>query len=131
MILQGRKLSMCANFPRLFVNKSLSIACSIIWKGAKSFWEFFGRDVNSDWFADQWDERSVLGHARFHKGRMKDDHTEIETAQRFDGRLALLEKIRKTFTYSIPNNMAVFTRTVQVSVDHFHPLMARPKSGFR
>ena len=22
-----------------------------------------GKDVNSDWLADQWDERSVLGHA--------------------------------------------------------------------
>ena len=26
-----------------------------------------GKDVNSDWFADQWDERSVLGHAQVHK----------------------------------------------------------------
>ena len=32
-----------------------------------------GNDVNSDWLADQWDERSVLGHAQFHKGRMKGD----------------------------------------------------------
>ena len=38
---------------------------------------------------------------------MKGDDPEIATAQtpkRFDGRLALLEKIRKTFTDNIPNN---------------------------
>ena len=54
-----------------------------------------GNDVNSDWLADQWDERSVLGHAQFHKGRMKGDDPEIDTAQtpkRFDRRLALLGK---------------------------------------
>ena len=65
-----------------------------------------GKDVNSDWLADQWDERSVLGHAQFHKGRIKGDDPEIDTAQtpkRFNGRLAPLEKIRKTFTDSIPN----------------------------
>ena len=65
-----------------------------------------GNDVNSDWLADQWDERSVLGHAQFHKGRMKGDDPEIDTAQtpkRFDRRLALLGKTRKTFTDSIPN----------------------------
>ena len=69
-----------------------------------------GNDVNSDWLADQWDERSVLGHAQFHKGRMKGDDPEIDTAQtpkRFDRRLALLEKIQKTFTDSIPNNDAL------------------------
>ena len=27
-----------------------------------------GKEVNSDWFSDQWDERSVLGHARIHEG---------------------------------------------------------------
>ena len=32
-----------------------------------------GKVVNSDWLADQSDERSVLGHAQFHKGRMKGD----------------------------------------------------------
>ena len=32
-----------------------------------------GKDVNSDWLTDQWDERSALGHAQFHKGRMKSD----------------------------------------------------------
>ena len=68
-----------------------------------------GKVVNSDWFADQWDERSVLGHAQFHKGRMKGDDPEIHTAQtpkRFDGRLALLEKTLQTFTDSIPNKYA-------------------------
>ena len=65
-----------------------------------------GKDVNSDWLAHQWDERSVLGHAQFFKGRMKGDDHEIDTAQtqkRFDGRLALLEKIRATFSDSILN----------------------------
>ena len=55
-----------------------------------------GNDVNSDWVADQWDERSVLGHARINKGRTKGDDPEIDTAQnpkRFDRRLALPEKI--------------------------------------
>ena len=32
-----------------------------------------GKDVNSDWLADQRDERSVSGHAQFHIGRMKGD----------------------------------------------------------
>ena len=32
-----------------------------------------GKDVNPDWLADQSDERSVLGHARVNKGRMKGD----------------------------------------------------------
>ena len=43
---------------------------------------------------------SVLGHAQFYKGRMKGDDPEIDTTQTpksFDGRLAPLEKIRKTF----------------------------------
>ena len=51
-----------------------------------------GKDVNSDWLADQWDERSVLGHARVNKGRMKGDDPQIDIAQtpkRFDWRLAL------------------------------------------
>ena len=67
-----------------------------------------GKDVNSDWLADQWDERSVLGHAQLHKGRMKGDDHYIDTAQtpkRFDWRLALLGKILKTFTDSIPNKI--------------------------
>ena len=65
-----------------------------------------GNDVNSDWLADQWDERSVLGLAQLHKGSMKGDDPTIDTAQtpkRFDWRLALLGKIPKTFTDSIPN----------------------------
>ena len=56
-----------------------------------------GKDVNSDWLADHWDERSVLRHAQFYNGRMKGDDPEINTAQtqnRFDGFLALLEKIQ-------------------------------------
>ena len=55
-----------------------------------------GKEVNSDWLADQWDERSVLGHGQINKGRMKDDDPQIDTAQtpnRFDGRPALQEKI--------------------------------------
>ena len=70
-----------------------------------------GNDVNSDWLADQWDERSVLGRAQFHKGRMKGDDPEIYTAQTpksFDRRLALLGKTRETFTDSIPNNDGMF-----------------------
>ena len=46
-----------------------------------------GKDVNSDWLSYQWDERSVLGHARVNKGRMKGDDPQIDTAQtpkRFD-----------------------------------------------
>ena len=66
-----------------------------------------GKD--SDWLAHQWDERSVFGHARINKGRMKGDDPEIDTAQtpkRFDGRLAPQEKIRKAFADSIPNKSA-------------------------
>ena len=65
-----------------------------------------GKDVNSDWLAYQLDERSVLGHARVNKGRMKGDDPQIDTAQtpkRFDWRLALQGKIQKTFVDSIPN----------------------------
>ena len=56
-----------------------------------------GKDVNSDWLADQWDERSVLGHAQINKGRMKGDDPQLDTAQtpkRFDRRLALQENIQ-------------------------------------
>ena len=59
-----------------------------------------GKDINSDWLAV---ERSVLGHARVNKGRMKGDDPRIDTAQnqkRFDWRLALQGKIQKTFTDS-------------------------------
>ena len=61
-----------------------------------------GKDVNSDWLDDQWDERSVLGHARVNKGRMKGDDPQIDTAQtpkRFDWCLALQGKIQKTFIF--------------------------------
>ena len=49
---------------------------------------------------------TLTGLAQFHKGKMKGDDPEIDTAQtpkRFDWRLALVEKIRKTFSGSIPN----------------------------
>ena len=65
-----------------------------------------GKDVNSDWLFDQWDERSVFGHARVNKERMKGDDPQIDTAQipkHFDWRLALQGKIQKTFADSIPN----------------------------
>ena len=42
-----------------------------------------------------------MGHAQFHKGRMKGDDPEIDTAQtpkRFDRSRALLGRTRKTFT---------------------------------
>ena len=54
-----------------------------------------GKGVNSGWLAGQWDERSVLGHVRINKGRMKGDDPGIDTAQtpkRFDRNLALQEK---------------------------------------
>ena len=66
-----------------------------------------GKDVNSDWLADQWDERSVLGHARVDKGRMKGEDPQSDTAQtpkRFDWRLALQGKTQKTFAVSIPKS---------------------------
>ena len=69
-----------------------------------------GKDINSDWLADQWDERSVFGHARVNKGRMKGDDPQIDTAQtpkRFDWRLALQGKIQKTFADRIPNKYSV------------------------
>ena len=69
-----------------------------------------GKDVNSKWLADQWEERSVLGHGRFHRGTMKGDDPwtdAVQTPKRLDGRLALLEKIRKTFTCSIPNKKSI------------------------
>ena len=76
-----------------------------------------GSDVNSDWLTDQWDERSVLGHAQFHKGRMKGNDPEIDTAQtqkRFDGRLALLENIRTTL-------IDIVSRTISRSIaKHVH-----------
>ena len=58
------------------------------------------KDVNSDWLADQWDERKKLA----------DDDPAIATAQNpkhLDGGLALLGKIQKTITDSILNNNSV------------------------
>ena len=55
-----------------------------------------GKDVNSDWLADQEYERSILGHAQFHKGRIKGDDPEIDTAETpkcLHGRLTLLKKM--------------------------------------
>ena len=46
----------------------------------------------------------ILGHAQYYQGRVKTNDHEIETAQTpkpLEGRLALLEKIRKTFIDSI------------------------------
>ena len=65
------------------------------------------KEVNSDWLADQWDERSVLGHAQFHKGKVKENDPEVATEHNpkiVEGVLDLLEKIRTTFTDSIMNN---------------------------
>ena len=79
-----------------------------------------GKDVNSDWLADQWEERSILEHVQYRKGRMKGDDPEIDTAQtpkRLDGRLALVEKIRKTFTQSIPNKQCPFGPFVENEAD--------------
>ena len=72
-----------------------------------SFGKLQREDFKFDWHADQRDRRSVLGHAQFHKGRIKDDDPVVDTAQtpmRLDGRLALREKMRKTFTDNFPNN---------------------------
>ena len=44
-----------------------------------------GKDVNSDWLADQWDERSVLGHARVNKGGMKGDDPRVGCSLLVDG----------------------------------------------
>ena len=69
-----------------------------------------GKDINSDWLTDQWDEQSVLGHVQIHKGNMSDDDRAIATAQnpkQLDGGVALLEKIRKTFTDSIPQKFEI------------------------
>ena len=54
------------------------------------------KEVNSAWLSDERDERSVLGHTRIHKGKLKDDHPEIATAHNpkvLDESIALLEKI--------------------------------------
>ena len=86
-----------------------------------------GNDVNSDWLADQWDERSVLGHVQFHKGRMKGDDHEIDTAQTpkrfFDRRLALLGKTRKTFTDGIPNKLTEIIYFANISSCHMQDFL--------
>ena len=54
-----------------------------------------GNYVNSDWLVDQWDKRSISGQRQLHKGSMKDDDREIDTAKapkHLDGRVAHLEK---------------------------------------
>ena len=51
-----------------------------------------------------------LGQEQIHEGRMKGDDSEIDTAQtpkRLDERLPFLEKIRKTFTDSIPKKSGI------------------------
>ena len=71
-------------FPRLYITKGKALT-------------LIGSLINGT---------SVLGHAQFHTGRTKGDDPKIDTSQtpkRLDGHLTLLEKIRKTFTDSIPN----------------------------
>ena len=55
-----------------------------------------GKEVNSDWFVGQLDERSVLGQAQISKGRMGDD-PKVDTAQTQSActRLALLGKSKR------------------------------------
>ena len=68
---------------------------------------------------------------------MKGDDPEIDTAQtpkRFDERLAPLERIRKTFTDSIPNKLRFFFRiaiwTILVSISgSAHTMPAHFESG--
>ena len=65
-----------------------------------------GKDVKSDWHPDQWDKQSALGYVQVHNRGTKGDYPEVDTAQtqkRLNGLLALLEKIRKTFTDSNQN----------------------------
>ena len=60
-----------------------------------------------------------MGHAQIHEGRMKGDDAEIDTAQaskRLDGRLTLLEKIQKTFTESIPNNITIVQEILEIEI---------------
>ena len=68
------------------------------------------KDLNSDWLADQWDERSVLRHARVNNGRMKGDDPQIDIAQTPKAlRLASGSSGEnpKTFADSIPNNFGI------------------------
>ena len=81
-----------------------------VWYPGYPFVNHKGKDVNSDWLADQLDERSILGQAQLHKGRMTRDDPETNTVQipkRLDRCLALWEKIRETFTDSIPNKSEI------------------------
>ena len=90
-----------------------------------------GKDVNSDWLADQWDERSVLGHAPIPKGGLRGDDPEIDTAQtpkRFERRLVLLEKTLQTFTDSIPNNFSSQSYGLQVTESVLDSLIVRMAS---
>ena len=78
-----------------------------------------GKDVNSDWLASQWDERSVLGHAPINKGRMKGDDPKIDTAQTQSASTGIWlfrRKIRKTFPDSIPNKEVSNLHTEQLII---------------
>ena len=80
-----------------------------------------GKDVNSDWLTDRQNERSILGHAQFYKQKMKGHDPDIDTAQtpkRFDGRLALLKKIRKTVGDSIQAVSLIVTNSKDRSIEH-------------
>ena len=73
-----------------------------------------GKGVNSDWLAGQWDKQRVLRHVQINKGMMRGDDPEIDTAQiqkRSERRLALQEKIRKTFAASTPERLWVRIHT--------------------
>ena len=79
-----------------------------------------GKDINSDWLADQWDEQSILGHARVNKGRMRGNDPQIDTAQtpkHFNWRLALQGKIQKTFADNIPNKRGLIERGLSSNFD--------------
>ena len=85
-----RKTGNCTKFTGLQL-KIRSVSDStfpeIVWDNANSpFCKSQSKDVNSDWLADEWNERSVLGHAQIHKGRMKGDDPEIDTDSKAIGR---------------------------------------------
>ena len=87
-------------------SKNSELSSEIVWiLQIPPFCKSQRKEVSSDWLADQKDKQSIFGHAQFHKRRMKGDDLAINTAQTpkcFDGCLALLEKIQKTFTDTIP-----------------------------